>query len=145
MTSKETTAELIDGRVAIYGDPKQTFVRIAEVWSGILGVHVNPTDVPLCLAGMKLVRTQVTPDYSDNSDDVDGYMDIFRKLVGEDMVHARTTDEYLKAKAEAAPKRLSLTLVQLCIHCQEEEDLHNPITLGCQRSGFTANHFQVKL
>lgn len=94
-----TTAEVIDARVAIYGDPTRTFGRIADVWSGILGVHVNPTDVPLCLMGMKLVRTQVTPDYSDNSDDIEGYLDIFRQLVGEDMVHARLTGEYLEKKA----------------------------------------------
>jgi pyruvate-formate lyase-activating enzyme len=70
------------------------------VWSGILGHHVNAVDVPLCLMGMKLVRTQVTPDYSDNSDDIEGYLDIFRQLVGEDMVHARLTSEYLEKKAE---------------------------------------------
>jgi hypothetical protein len=50
------------------------------------------------MAGMKLVRTSVTPDYSDNSDDVDGYMDIFRRLVGDDMVHARTPAEYWAQK-----------------------------------------------
>jgi hypothetical protein len=94
-----TVGEVIDKRVAVYGNPVETFARIAEVWSGILGVPVNATDVPLCLIGMKLVRTQVTPDYSDNSDDVEGYLDIFRKLVGEDMVHARTVTEYL-AKLE---------------------------------------------
>lgn len=91
--------EVIDQRVAIYGDPVVTFVRIAQVWSGILGVEINPTDVPLCLIGMKAVRTQVTPDYSDNSDDVEGYLDIFRQLVGEDMIHARTTAEYAQKKA----------------------------------------------
>lgn len=96
-----TVGEVIDGRVGVYGDPKETFIRIAQVWTGILGHHVNPTDVPLLLLGMKAVRTQVTPDYSDNSDDIDGYLDIFRTLVGEDMVKARTVSEYLELKGQA--------------------------------------------
>ena len=95
-----TVGDVIDGRVGVYGDPTVTFGRIAEVWSGILGVHVNPVDVPLCLIGMKLVRTQVTPDYSDNSDDVEGYLDIFRQLVGEDMIQARTVSDYLLLKEQ---------------------------------------------
>ena len=93
-------SEVIDGRISVYGDPTKTFERIAQVWSGILGVRINATDVPLCLIGMKAVRTQVTPDYSDNSDDIEGYLDIFRKVVGKDMVHARSVDEYLKKRSE---------------------------------------------
>ena len=95
-----TVGEVIDQRVQVYGDPTETFVRIAEVWSGILGHTVNATDVPLCLIGMKLVRTTQAPDYSDNSDDVEGYLDIFRQLVGEDMIHARSVKEYVEMKAE---------------------------------------------
>lgn len=99
MTSAEENAEeLVARRVAIYGDPVDGFVRIAQVWTGILGFEVQPVQVPLMMAGMKLVRTSVTPDYSDNSDDVDGYMDIFRRLVGDDMVHARTPAEYWAQK-----------------------------------------------
>jgi hypothetical protein len=94
--------EIVNERVGVYGPVVDSFTRVAEVWSGILGVHVNPTDVPLCMVGLKLVRTQVTPDYSDNSDDVDGYMEIFRTLVGEDMVHARSTVEYLATKEQMA-------------------------------------------
>ena len=87
--------EVVDGRTSVYGDPTETFSRIAQVWSGILGHTVNPTDVPLCLMGMKIIRTTQAPNYSDNSDDIEGYLDIFRKLVGEDMIHARSVAEYL--------------------------------------------------
>ena len=92
--------EVIDGRVSVYGDPTKTFERIAQVWTGILGHPVLVTDVPLMLMGMKIVRTQVTPEYSDNSDDIEGYLDIFRKVVGGDMVHARSVDEYLEKRGE---------------------------------------------
>jgi len=99
MTSAEENAEeLVSRRVALYGDPIDGFIRIAQTWTGILGTEVKPYQVPLMMAAMKLVRTSVTPDYSDNSDDVDGYMDIFRRLVGDDMVHARTPAEYWEAK-----------------------------------------------
>jgi hypothetical protein len=48
--------------------------------------------------GYKILRAQHTPDYSDNSDDIEGYLDIFRELVGEDMVHARSVSEYLEKR-----------------------------------------------
>ena len=90
--------ELIDRRVEVYGEPVGCFVRIAQVWTGILGVTVQPYQVPLCMTGLKAVRSSITPDYSDNSDDIDGYLDIFRQLVGEDMIHARSVVDYLKQK-----------------------------------------------
>lgn len=94
----ENVTELINERVKVYGDPKVTFPQIAQAWSAVLGFEVLPYQVPLCLIAMKLVRTSQTPDYSDNSDDVEGYLDIFRKVVGEDMIHARTVDEYVLQK-----------------------------------------------
>ena len=90
--------EVVDGRDSVYGDPVETFARIAQVWSGILGHTINATDVPLCLIGLKLIRTVEAPNYSDNSDDIEGYLDIFRKLVGEDMIQARSVDEYLEKR-----------------------------------------------
>jgi len=50
------------------------------------------------LAAMKIQRSAKTPDYSDSSDDVDGYMAIFREVVGDDMIHARTADDYREQK-----------------------------------------------
>jgi hypothetical protein len=91
-------SEVIDERVKVYGDPTITFPQIAEVWSGIIGHHINATDVPLMLIGMKLVRTAQAPDYSDNSDDVEGYLDIFRKIVGDDMIEARSVNEFIDKK-----------------------------------------------
>jgi hypothetical protein len=101
--SSNVVAEVIDERIKVYGDPKVTFPQIAQVWSGILGYEVKATDVPLLLIGMKLVRTTQAPDYSDNSDDVEGYLDIFRKLVGDDMVKARSVDDYVARKFHTAP------------------------------------------
>lgn len=99
-TRAGTVGEVIDQRIALYGDPAETFDRIAEVWSGILGHPVQGHEVPLLLIGMKLVRTQVTPDYSDNSDDIEGYLDIFRTVMGDDMIHARLSSEYWEKKGQ---------------------------------------------
>ena len=87
--------ELIDGRRSVYGEPTDTFARMAQMISGLLGFEVQAWQVPLILVITKMVRTNQCPTYSDNSDDIDGYMVIFRELIGEDMVHARTVDEYL--------------------------------------------------
>lgn len=91
--------EIVDDRVSVYGDPIDTHIRIAQVWSGILGHEVNAVDVPLLMAGLKLVRTQITPTYADNSDDVEGYIEIFRQIVGPDMVHARTASDFRAQRA----------------------------------------------
>lgn len=93
-----TLGEIIDRRVRVYGNPNENFERIAQVWSGIVGHPIKAVEVPLMMAGMKLVRTQVSPDYSDNSDDIDGYMDIFRALVGDEMIQARSVSDYIEQK-----------------------------------------------
>jgi hypothetical protein len=89
---------LIDQRKQVYGEPSETFPRVAEVWSGILGHTVTAAEVPLLLIGYKLVRAQLAPDYSDNTDDVEGYLDIFRTVVGDDMIHARSVESYVLEK-----------------------------------------------
>ena len=43
-------------------------------------------------------RTTQAPNYSDNSDDIEGYLDIFRKIVGDDMIQARSVTEYLEKR-----------------------------------------------
>ena len=52
------------------------------------------------MALYKLYRFAVAPDYSDNLDDAEGYLKIVRECVGDNMVHARSADEY-QAKKEA--------------------------------------------
>lgn len=93
-----TLGEVIDRRVQVYGDPTESFPRVAQIWSGLLGFEVQAWQVPLMMAAYKMLRIQYAPDYSDNSDDVDGYMDIFRKLVGDDMVAARSVEDYIAQK-----------------------------------------------
>lgn len=100
-TEKQTSIvdEVVDGRSSVYGDPVDSMKRTAQIWSGILDFEVRPDQVPLMLMGLKLVRTSECPEYSDNSDDLEGYLGMFRKVVGQNMVHARSVSEYLEIKA----------------------------------------------
>lgn len=93
-----TTNEIVDERVDVYGEPLEFFSRLAMMWSALLDHEIQPHEVPLMMASLKMLRTQITPDYSDNSDDVFGYMEIFRVLMGGDMIEARTVPEYLILK-----------------------------------------------
>jgi hypothetical protein len=92
--------DVIDGRQDVYGDPAVVFHRHAKVWSGIFGFDVTAEQVALALIAYKTVRASITPDYSDNSDDIEGYLDIFRTVVGDKMIHARSVKEYEAAKKE---------------------------------------------
>ena len=96
--TSNTVSEVVDGRRDVYGEPVDTFARMAQMVSGLLGHEVHAWQIPLILITLKMVRTNQCPTYSDNSDDIEGYLAIFRELIGEDMVHARSVDEYLRAK-----------------------------------------------
>ena len=96
--TSSTVNEVVDGRRDVYGEPTDTFARMAQMVSGLLGHEVHAWQIPLILIILKMVRTNQCPTYSDNSDDIEGYLAIFRELIGEDMVHARSVDEYLRAK-----------------------------------------------
>jgi len=100
----EVVNEVIDGRRGVYGDPVDTFARIAVMWSALLGKEeqVQSWHVPLMFIAAKMIRTTQAPDYSDNSDDIEGYLAIFRELIGDDMVHARSVTEYLEKKAASS-------------------------------------------
>lgn len=43
------------------GDPFENHQRIAKIWSVILGIEVEPYQVALCMAGMKLARLAFNP------------------------------------------------------------------------------------
>lgn len=96
--TSSTVSEVVDGRRDVYGEPIDTFARMAQMVSGLLGHEVHAWQIPLILITIKMVRTNQCPTYSDNSDDIEGYLAIFRELIGENMVHARSVDEYLRAK-----------------------------------------------
>lgn len=96
--------ELLDSRVSVYGERVKNMENVAKVFSGILGIEVRPDQVTLLMMGYKLVRASGTPDYEDNIKDVEGYALMFREIIGEDMIAAVNTDEYIAEKNRREPK-----------------------------------------
>lgn len=77
---------LLEERGNQWGDAVTTHARIAQVWSGILGKEIQPIEVSLMMAGLKLVRAAVNPTNQDSYDDAHGYVTISERIVGPDMV-----------------------------------------------------------
>lgn len=71
---------LLEGdRMEEYGNPVTMAVRLAQAWSAILGAEVQPTEVPLMLAAMKLIR-QAHSHKQDNLVDAAAYVAIAAEL-----------------------------------------------------------------
>ena len=90
--------EVIDRRMQVYGRPTIAFSEIAEMWSVYLGVPISAYQVTILMILMKIVRSKTSPDYSDHIDDIKGYADLFEKVMGEDLIKARTVNEYIEKK-----------------------------------------------
>ena len=70
----EAAREAVTGRPASYGEPEDSFGRVAEVWSAIFPERTwTASDVPLALAALKLVRLSFHPKHRDSSVDLAGY------------------------------------------------------------------------
>ena len=98
LSTAEAADFLLAQRQEVYGDRTDNMVRTAMMWSGFLGHEIKPWQVPIMMSLVKVQRLAVAPDYSDNIDDVDGWNTMFRELMGEDLIQARTVEEYLDKK-----------------------------------------------
>jgi hypothetical protein len=98
---KDETEALLDTRTNVYGDRIDNMVQVAKIWSGYLGIEIEPWKIPLLMAAYKRYRTFQTPDYSDNVDDDEGWTKMFRETyettVGP-IITARTVEEYERKK-----------------------------------------------
>jgi len=97
---------LTDSRKELYGDPVENMHGVAVMWNAYLqGRPIQAWDVPIMHILNKIHRLGTSPDYGDHSDDVDGYMDLFRQVIEatfpQGMIKARTTDEYWVKKHPA--------------------------------------------
>jgi hypothetical protein len=59
-----------------YGDPYTNHKRIADIWSVILEYEVTPSQVALCMVGVKIARLIQTPTHQDSFIDGAAYMAI---------------------------------------------------------------------
>jgi len=98
----DETDALLASRLAVYGDRINNMERVAQIWSGLLGVEVHDWQIPLLMSAYKMFRTFQTPDYSDNSDDIFGWAKMFQEVMEANhggIVKARTVEEYDREKA----------------------------------------------
>jgi hypothetical protein len=56
-----------------YGEPMLNHQRIADIWTVLLGTAVTPSQVALCMVGVKLARLVETPDHQDSFVDLCAY------------------------------------------------------------------------
>ena len=63
-----------------YGTPYTNHKRIADIWAVILGIDITPSQVALCMAGVKIARLVETPDHLDSFVDGCAYLAISGEL-----------------------------------------------------------------
>lgn len=70
----EAALVAVSGRPASYGEPENSFGRLAEVYRAIFPErNWTASDVALALAALKLVRLSFHPEHRDSSVDLAGY------------------------------------------------------------------------
>ena len=70
---KEAEELIYAARDEIYGNPRTNHQRIADLWSAILDVDIEPEDVVLCMIAVKMSRLCNTFDHEDSWVDIAGY------------------------------------------------------------------------
>lgn len=123
MTEHTTGQDLLDGRESVYGERVKNMEDVAKVWSGIFGFDVRADQVTLAMMGYKLVRASGTPDYSDNIDDVEGYALMFREVIGDKMINAKSVKEYLEKKSGVRDDESHLTQAQQTMWAETQHPL----------------------
>ncbi|AKJ72219.1 hypothetical protein TPA4_54 [Tsukamurella phage TPA4] len=74
---------IINGdRRAEYGPAKESFERIAQLWTTTLGYEITAAQVALCLAQLKISRLIQTPDHADSWVDLAGYAALGAEVAG---------------------------------------------------------------
>ena len=66
-------SQAVLGRRDVHGEPGTALVRIAKLWSLILEREVEPHEVALCMAALKLARLIERPTHADSWVDLAGY------------------------------------------------------------------------
>ena len=101
------TQGLLDGRQSTYGNVVDNAARVASMWNGYLGIDtITAADMMMMMALYKAYRFKVTPEYSDNINDVLGYAEIVRQVQEQTggLIHAETVKEFLAKKEQTGPR-----------------------------------------
>ena len=87
ITMPTTTEKLFDNviktihaRGVSYGHPITNHKRIAELWSAYLGYPIQPNEVAICMALVKISRQAEDPTKLDNYEDCLAYISIAKSI-----------------------------------------------------------------
>ena len=70
----------IHARGVSYGHPITNHKRIAELWSAYLGYPIQPNEVAICMALVKISRQAEDPTILDNYEDCLAYVSIAKTI-----------------------------------------------------------------
>lgn len=80
-TILEEAQRIIYGdRQVSYGNCRESFGRIAKMWSAILNKEVTSKDVALCMIALKICR-EINKEDRDNIVDIAGYAGCIEKII----------------------------------------------------------------
>lgn len=80
-TFVEAEATINGPRRGAYGGVHDSFARIAQMWTLILGHEVHPNQIALCMIALKMCR-EVNSHKHDNLVDIMGYTGLLAELHG---------------------------------------------------------------
>lgn len=89
--------DILTEREEVYGDPVVMHEKIARLWSAILEVDIEATDVALMMIAMKVARAKRSPGHEDSMIDVRGYSEI-HDLIAQRQNVEKAMIENLRAK-----------------------------------------------
>ena len=79
--------QLINGpRAQDYGDARENFGRVAQVWSALLDQDIKPEQVALCMTALKMCRLAKTLDHGDSWLDAAGYIALGGEIATENKI-----------------------------------------------------------
>ena len=106
---KDEAEAILDSRQATYGNRVINMEAAATMVEAYLrGVDqredttLTGADFAMIMALYKIYRFAVTPDYQDNIDDVEGYLRIVRECMSDQLIEAKTAEDYQRIKRERA-------------------------------------------
>ena len=82
--AKDTVAD----RGEDYGSIWENHERIAVIWTALIGIQIEPEQVAMMMAGVKLARLASSPDHQDSWVDLAGYA-----ATGSECLHVRQAND----------------------------------------------------
>ena len=76
----DNVIKTIHARGVNYGHPITNHKRIAELWSAYLGYPIQPNEVAICMALVKISRQAEDPTIVDNYEDCLAYISIAKTI-----------------------------------------------------------------